>query len=83
MVQARTDAVIGGGGRKALRLEFSSRIDTTTTSSPRAMGGNNKKKQISKAPALAVFIWDYFWEGALQKVSLIQFKSPRLFWLRT
>ncbi|CAK9863857.1 unnamed protein product [Sphagnum jensenii] len=54
VVQARTDAVIGGGGRKALGLGFSSRIDTATTSSPRAMGGNNKKKQISRAPALAV-----------------------------
>ncbi len=52
--QARTDAVIGGGGSKALGLGFSSRIDTATTSSPRAMGGNNKKKQISRAPALAV-----------------------------
>jgi hypothetical protein len=54
VVQARTDAVIGGRGSKALGLRFSSKIDTTTTSSPRAMGGNNKKKQISKAPALAV-----------------------------
>jgi len=54
VVQARTDAVIGGGGSKALGLGFSSRIDTATTSSPRAMGGNNKKKQISRAPALAV-----------------------------
>jgi hypothetical protein len=54
VVQARTDAVIGRGGSKALGLGFSSRIDTTTTSSPRAMGGNNKKKQISRAPAFAV-----------------------------
>ncbi len=55
VVQARTDAIIGGGGRKALGLGFNSRRDTTTTtSSPRAMGGNNKKKQISRAPALAV-----------------------------
>jgi hypothetical protein len=54
VVQARTDAVIGGRGSKALGLGFSSRIDTATTSSPRAMGGNNKKKQISRAPALAV-----------------------------
>ncbi len=54
VVQARTDAVIGGRGSKALGLRFSSKIDTTTTSSPRAMGGNNKKKQISRAPALAV-----------------------------
>ncbi len=54
VVQARTDAVIGGGGSKALGLGFSSRIDTATMSSPRAMGGNNKKKQISRAPALAV-----------------------------
>ncbi len=52
VVQARTDAVIGGRGSKALRLRFNSRIDTT--SSPRAMGGNNKKKQINRAPALAV-----------------------------
>ncbi len=54
VVQARTDVVIGGGGRTALGLGFSSRIDTATTSSPRAMGGNNKKKQISRAPTLAV-----------------------------
>ncbi len=54
VVQARTDAVIGGRGSKALGLGFSSRIDIATTSSPRAMGGNNKKKQISRAPALAV-----------------------------
>ncbi len=54
VVQARTDAAIGGGGNKALGLGFSSRIDTATTSSPKAMGGNNKKKQISRAPALAV-----------------------------
>jgi len=50
-VQARTDAVIGGEGSKALGLGFSNRIDTATTSSPRAMGGNNKKKQIGRAPA--------------------------------
>jgi len=54
VVQARTDAVIGGRGSKALGLGFSNRIDTTTTSSPRAMGGNNKRKQISRASALAV-----------------------------
>ncbi len=48
VVQARTDAVIGGGGRKALGLRFSSRIDTLTTSLPKAMGGNNKNKQISR-----------------------------------
>jgi hypothetical protein len=54
VVQARTDAIIGGGGSKALGLGFSSRINTATTSSPRAMGGNNKKKQISRAPTLAV-----------------------------
>ncbi len=52
VVQARTDVVIGGRGSKALGLGFSSRIDTTSL--PRAMGGNNKKKQISRAPALAV-----------------------------
>jgi hypothetical protein len=52
VVQARTDAVIGGEGSKALGLGFSSRIDTETTSSPRAMGGNNKKKQIGRAPAV-------------------------------
>jgi len=54
VVQARTDAVIGGRGSKALGLGFSNRIDTATTSSPRAMGGNNKRKQISRASALAV-----------------------------
>jgi hypothetical protein len=54
VVQARTDAVIGGRGSKALGLGFSNRIDIATTSSPRAMGGNNKKKQISRAPALVV-----------------------------
>jgi hypothetical protein len=53
VVQARTDAVIRGGGNKALGLGFINRIDTAT-SLPRAMGGNNKKKQISRAPALAV-----------------------------
>jgi hypothetical protein len=52
MVQVRMDVVIGGRGSKALGLGFSSRIDTT--SSPRAMGGNNKKKQIGRAPALAI-----------------------------
>jgi hypothetical protein len=52
VVQARTDAVIGGEGSKALGLGFSSRIDRATTSSPRAMGGNNKKKQIGRAPAV-------------------------------
>ncbi|CAM6076405.1 unnamed protein product [Sphagnum tenellum] len=52
VVKARTDAVIGGEGSKALGLGFSSRIDTATTSSPRAMGGNNKKKQIGRAPAI-------------------------------
>jgi len=52
VVQARTDAVIGGEDSKALGLGFSSRIDTETTSSPRAMGGNNKKKQIGRAPAV-------------------------------
>jgi hypothetical protein len=54
VVQARTDAVIEGGGRKALGLGFSSKTNTATTSSPRAMGGKNKKKQISRAPALAI-----------------------------
>ncbi len=56
VVQARTDAVIGGRGSKALGLGFSNRIDTATTSSPKAMGGNNKKKQISRAPALAFYL---------------------------
>jgi hypothetical protein len=63
VVQARTDAVIGGSGSKALGLGFSSRIDTATTSSPRAMGGNNKKKQISRAPALAVLSGTVFGRG--------------------
>ncbi len=67
VVQARTDAVIGGGGSKALGLGFSSRIDIATTNSPRAMGGNNKKKQISRAPALAVLSGTVFGRGRCRR----------------
>ncbi len=67
VVQARTDAIIGGGGRKALGLAFSSRIDTATMSSPRAMGGNNKKKQINRAPALAVLSGIVFGRGRYRR----------------
>ncbi len=48
VVQARTDIVIGGGGSKALRLGFSSRIDTATTSSPRAMVVTTKRSKLAK-----------------------------------
>ncbi|CAK9862272.1 unnamed protein product [Sphagnum jensenii] len=49
VVQARTDAVIGGGGSKALELGFSSSIDTATMSSPRAMGeGESDSAQVSE-----------------------------------
>jgi hypothetical protein len=66
MVQARTDAVIGGGGCKALGLGFNNRIDTATTSLPRAMGGNNKKKQITRAPALAILSRTVFGRGVTE-----------------
>ncbi len=48
VVQARTDAVIRGGGSKALGLGFSSRIDTTTMSSPRAMVVTTKRSKLAE-----------------------------------
>jgi hypothetical protein len=48
VVQARMDAVIGGGGSKALGLGFSSRIDIATTSSPRAMVVTTKRSKLAK-----------------------------------
>jgi hypothetical protein len=46
VVQAQTDAVIGGGGSKALGLGFSSGIDTATTGSPRAMVVTTKRSKL-------------------------------------
>ncbi len=48
VVQPRTDAVIGGGGSKALGLGFSSKIDTATTSSPRAMVVTTKRSKLTE-----------------------------------
>jgi hypothetical protein len=42
------DAVIGGGGSKALGLGFSSKIDTTTTSSLRAMVVTTKRSKLAE-----------------------------------
>jgi hypothetical protein len=82
VVQARTDEVIGGGGSKALGLGFSNRIDTATTSSPRVMVVTTKRSKLVEH-RLWQFYLGLFLGGALEKVSLIQLKSPRLSRRRT